>query len=432
MPIVFSPIIKTRVKWHSFDVQKKVPVKPHFRDGRPVIGHERLVDSNPGGTTEGGIDGIAAGVAALAIKENTAEIREQSFGIEDKDQSMEIRKWFDWKEKSGLVDGDGLSKVKKFENCKFSSVLFHNVNLSGVEFVGCDFSTCEFENVDLSNVTFKNCKFNKNNFFAVDSDKKKRVIWGNLTFEKCDFVSCRIQRTNIENSRFSNCSFERTHVDSKSHFQNVFFEDSKFVACSFDGVRSVDSGFHRCSLENFTFFRVGQDRGVHTLERLDFVDSSLIDCMFSESNFSKSNFSGSRLEECEFGRVDLLDANFSDTEADKTFFYLSNLNYANLSSARWKKTLVRGGSLLGVNWKNVSFSCDFLNEIKKLEYEQFTFSDTIKNCGISQKEFEFLVLSGAIEVRDNETLERVRSEFDPNKNHVPVWAFENLKHSTFQ
>jgi hypothetical protein len=47
--------------------------------------------------------------------------------------------------------------------------------------------------------------------------------------------------------------------------------------------------------------------------------------------------------------------------------------------------------------------------------------------GLTDAQMEFLVISKAIEVRENKTLEVVDKNFNPSKHHVVPWAVQNWK-----
>jgi hypothetical protein len=44
---------------------------------------------------------------------------------------------------------------------------------------------------------------------------------------------------------------------------------------------------------------------------------------------------------------------------------------------------------------------------------------------MSNNQFEFMVLSGAVEVRNNIDASVVASQFDPDRHHVPIWSVAN-------
>jgi hypothetical protein len=51
----------------------------------------------------------------------------------------------------------------------------------------------------------------------------------------------------------------------------------------------------------------------------------------------------------------------------------------------------------------------------------------LEQLDVSERQFEFLVLSGAVKVRDNQTKERVLSGFKPDAHHIPGWEIDAVK-----
>jgi uncharacterized protein YjbI with pentapeptide repeats len=119
------------------------------------------------------------------------------------------------------------------------------------------------------------------------------------------------------------------------------------------------------------------------------------------------------------------DADLSGVNARFTDFAGSDFSGANLQAADFG-----GSDLRKCHWERVSMSGVCLaNVIAPAKYEQFSLDDAMKRAlglGMTQNQFEFMVLAGAVEIRDNDTLEVVKTGFDPAKHHVPVWTMENL------
>lgn len=75
----------------------------------------------------------------------------------------------------------------------------------------------------------------------------------------------------------------------------------------------------------------------------------------------------------------------------------------------------------------MSLSSHLLESCRK--YDRISFADAVKEVGASEKQFEFFVVSGALEVRDNVTCLRVEKDFDPEKHHVTRWHIAKLRES---
>lgn len=62
-------------------------------------------------------------------------------------------------------------------------------------------------------------------------------------------------------------------------------------------------------------------------------------------------------------------------------------------------------------------------------YEKYSFQDACRIMGVTEKQFEFLVLSNVVEVRDRR-FKKVTVGFDSDLHHVPKWALAEWLHST--
>lgn len=95
--------------------------------------------------------------------------------------------------------------------------------------------------------------------------------------------------------------------------EGCHFQNAQFLHCKFVGVE-----FFKCAK---TFFSV------------QFQNSSLLYCNFSDLNLKGTLFDASKLTECYFTNTCLIDANFKDADLSGTVFHNSDLSKADFSSA---------------------------------------------------------------------------------------------------
>lgn len=167
--------------------------------------------------------------------------------------------------------------------------------------------------------------------------------------------------------------------------------------------------------------------------------------------------------------ANLQNANFQEVRPLMANFDGANLSGANLINSRISGTMqnaildganLSGASMLDLNVAGVDFrSCtisdgtSFPQDLRNIkltteqfsslrgekghmvhimfrkgfEYDKVSFAEALESLNISEKQFEFLVTSGGIEVRDNYTQDIVKSGFDPEKHHITQWALEETK-----
>lgn len=183
----------------------------------------------------------------------------------------------------------------------------------------------------------------------------------------------------------------------------------------------------------------GQYDGL-TLEESNFMGAQLVNSSFLATNLRGANLSQADLSHCDLGNTrlkkawlknaSLVGANLMATELIHT-----NMEGVDLSDAILRNVFISGQtSFRGANWKGAVVKDIMIGSIPKdygaaRVWEQTTFHDAINHFGLSEKRFEYLVLSGAIEVRDNETLEIVKSDYDPARHHIPPWVMANFEAS---
>lgn len=399
---------------------RRTKVKPHFRKGRPVVGHDRTVaDSDLVDEENVDVYGLASSVADLADDtpgggvngKVDAVVRDIRYGTRTGDASdmsfIPMPTLFEKEFPDGIPE--------RFENCDFHNVVFGDVDLRGREFVGCGFVNSSLRGVDLSGATFRECWFRGSNFSGVDPDSEDALydvhpLWDRVKFEGCQFIQAQFNNVGLNGGEISGCSFDATRFSEQSRFYGVTVKDSRFNKSIFNAVSLSASVFEKCEFEGMTFERLKDD-----LTRRAVMDQSaeFRGCKFNNfvigySDLHKVKFDGSNVVNGKFSYSNLSEADFSNSTGNKLSFIASDLT---------------GAAFSGCRLSDIEFS----DSEKASIYDQHSLRDAMEASGLSEKQFEFLVVSGVIEVRDNKTLQKITSGFDVDKHHVPPWVATNLK-----
>lgn len=159
------------------------------------------------------------------------------------------------------------------------------------------------------------------------------------------------------------------------------------------------------------------------LRGADFSGSAFWTGSFRASIMTGANFQGVSTEDVDFSKADLRNANFKK----------ANLAQSSFSRAYLTGASFDGAIIYDLRRANINLSDEQMMSLDPLSfercrvYDQITFDSAVEDLGIPEKQFEFLVLSGALEVRDNETCKPVTSDFDPGKHHVTRWDLIKAK-----
>lgn len=162
---------------------------------------------------------------------------------------------------SGLFESN-----KEFTNCTFEAIKFKDFDFEEINFENCTFEECTFYACDFENIHFNKCKMKNNDFNFVKTLDVK--------FNKCD-----LSNSSFKNSRLNELSFESckmtglSFMDNKTTIGKITFKDCILTLSNIVGI----------SFKN------------QTLENLDFTESDICDC-----DFSNSIFNDCRLEKVRF------------------------------------------------------------------------------------------------------------------------------------
>ena len=163
-----------------------------------------------------------------------------------------------------------------------------------------------------------------------------------------------------------------------------------------------------------------------------------------EANFSNTNF----FSPTTFRSALLQKANFSNIDTSEIDFVNADLREANFQNAILGDSVFTNAQIDGANFQNavihntkksnIDLSDEQLMSLHpdsfkpastryKVTYDYISFEKAIEKLGLTEKQFEFLVTSGALPVRDNETQEIVTKNFDSKQNHITRWDLLRTK-----
>lgn len=224
----------------------------------------------------------------------------------------------------------------------------------------------------------------KDFFLASRNRKNKRRHLGNLkgltiensALNSVEFQDSDLSKSTIRNSEFLSCTFLSTKM-SGLNVEGSEFRSSRFIKVNARKLRASGSNFERAVMGSND-------------DRSDFSGSD-----FSEANFKLSVLGNSKVKGCKWTK-----ANTSGMEI------FDHIKGTPLSVAE-------------------GHSGDVAS-LKETSYEHYSLPQAAKKMGATDKAFEFLVVSGAVEVRHNLTKQKVSEDFDISMNHIPAWQMQNL------
>lgn len=178
----------------------------------------------------------------------------------------------------------------------------------------------------------------------------------------------------------------------------------------------------------------------------DISKTHFVNCQFQNCDFTNTNLKGSSFVSVQFSDCTMNEASFLDSSMEKVDIVGGSLNDANLSGSSWnsvsfkytkmqhvdlrgavlRKVVLSGVDIRGANWSGADFNVqELIASSIPCDYDQYDFYEAIEEMKLSEKQFEYFVVSGAMEIRDDLSQERVSSGFDPSTQHVPAWQVHN-------
>ena len=253
--------------------------------------------------------------------------------------------------------------------------------------------------VNQNSIDETNAKIHKNERFVsrVSGEDFSGHSWKNSSLVGAVFSYSNLNETIFEETdmgaNFRMCSLNGAVV-KKSDLSNAFFVECQMENADLSETVGFDSvTLYECDLSgaNLTNVRIGPN-------------SNISKCTFENANFSNADLRGSKIYE-----HNMIGANWKGARTE------GMIVSKNEDPNRVKDELFVLESVLK----------EITDRKETLKYSHHSFWDAAEQMGLSKKQFEFLVSSGAIEIRDNKG-ERVKSQFDPEKHHVPAWVVQNF------
>lgn len=164
-----------------------------------------------------------------------------------------------------LLD-DIFESNKEFSDCIFEEIKFQKFELEEISFKNCIFKECDFYSCDFEDVKFENCKMKGSNFNLIKTLDVK--------FNKCDLSNSNFKNSRLNELTFQDCKMTGINfTDNKTTIGEIMFKDCVLTLSNIVGI-----SFKK-----------------QTLENLDFTESDICDC-----DFSNSIFENCRLEKVRF------------------------------------------------------------------------------------------------------------------------------------
>ena len=126
-----------------------------------------------------------------------------------------------------------------FERCKFV-----NCNMSGAFMVGATFTECEFTNGTILSETTFGSGCNPPNIRGFKE----------CSFYHCEMVKMYANQITIEHSSFHECNLTNTNFNNCAFSQNVEFFDSNLSGCNFSESSIHKAGWVNCLIDEMTNF----------------------------------------------------------------------------------------------------------------------------------------------------------------------------------
>jgi len=194
-----------------------------------------------------------------------------------------------------------------------------------------------------------------------------------------------------------------SHVDYRGfNLPEVTFvmkDPNRITGCRFDGVNLAGAEFR------------GGPRRMSAAVRTSFRGAVLRDATFHMMTFSdvdlrESDLTGVTFSRCYFGPLSrMVEGDAATTPGE----YAIDVRGSNFHP-----------SMLGREDHVVSPTSDYTLHL--VRYDKYTLDEAAELLGMPAGDVAVHVWAGDIEVRDNETLERVTGGFDVEHHHIPQWA----------
>lgn len=272
----------------------------------------------------------------------------------------------------GVDLGDCYLEQTRFNDCRFTDVLFDEAILARARFTSCLFDQCSFSETNLGaifsddnefiacefpNAILSNSAFSRTRFFKCNIDNCQTM---DLVLKHTVFHECRVVDLNFLEAELPECRFVHSHLKGVNFLE---INASQFVmsGCDIDTLSFIDCNIPE---SDFSDSRVNglNFSGDNTLENSDFSAMQGAGLCVGNANLEASCFNNVQLQNAYFGNAnlgnsqmksaDLSRANFMSARMDGADFRGSNLFEANLGNT----------SLVGADFRHTNcFSANFLD-----------------------------------------------------------------------
>lgn len=274
-------------------------------------------------------------------------------GISESYYLLSAEVWPEWK------------KNNKYNEIFFENEVFHDLDLSALDFADVSFINCHFHH----------CKFETTNFISAN-------LSGSV-FIKCDFSYANLIAAVLENTAFRKCQLQNVNfLTAQFRKTTIVYTDLSHIDLQTIDLRGIT--LDGCDLRKQNL--AGKDLSHASLKRVDLRGADLSKAIFNHANLSSALLAATLIEKCQFKHADLSSIDFSSLD----------LSAANLDSANMKGCNLSGTNLSDANLSNANITDTILFNINSIgwdisgifcEYAYWDQAATNKSC-YAENEFE--------------------------------------------
>lgn len=320
----------------------------------------------------------------------------------------------------------------KLENSEVTDLTLWDTKAAGLIVNNSSLSEVIFEKVDLSGSLIQNSKITgSGDSFAWEEINMENAV---IKDSEINNVKLRVEYWRYTNENYYTTKIDKWWKDRKIRKKNERIQKKEKNFCN--NLQISGSTFNNCAFQ--------RPRLANTkIENSKFINTRFMQTDMRNLNVSHNSFEGSKFSNVQGGGLQAEGTNFSGATfgSDSESCDLQNSNFSNaiFDDATIGNTNVRGSTWKGAKTNNmhvfkiddapltvVESSSGEIDTLNRTSYEHYSLRDAAEKMGGTDKAFEFLVVSGAVDVRHNLTKQRIKSDFDPSMNHIPVWQMQNL------
>lgn len=240
------------------------------------------------------------------------------------------------------VDLSGITlRVVHGVGVRFTYGVFHNCNISRVDFYGAKLRVSDLKGAKIEGTCFVTARLNQCDFTGAE---------GAFVAEHSRIKTCVFDHAKIEGSKFDGGTISLTTMKS-----------TKLARASFHGTKVIDCKWEKTDLERLAGKKI-------TATNCQFIEDSFVYADFTAATFTKCSFirckmmaiTGTKLiaksvryETCDFGGSTFVNADFSDTVFEGCKFGGSDFSQATLSGAKFINCNISSGKFsFDINARN--------------------------------------------------------------------------------